>query len=69
MLWSYWEVVWLPKLDEGLGPDDLKMKTRLSAVGWLLRIVEDDREPDEGFRSTLRSMNCFPFNVLICLAS
>jgi hypothetical protein len=51
-LWSYWEEGWLPKLDEGLEPDDPKRKTRLSAVGWVLRIAEDDGEPDEDFPGT-----------------
>lgn len=49
-LWSYWEVGWLPKLDEGLsGEDDPKWATRLSAVGWILRITEDDGEVDDDF--------------------
>jgi len=49
-LWSYWEVGWLPKLDEGLsGEDDPKWATRLSAVGWILRIAEDDGEVDDDF--------------------
>ncbi|KAF8189367.1 stress-activated map kinase interacting protein 1-domain-containing protein [Pholiota molesta] len=49
-LWSYWEKGWLPKLDEGLaGEDDPKRATRLSAVGWILRIAEDDGEVDDDF--------------------
>ena len=46
-LWSYWEEGWLPKLDEGV-PEE-KKKERLSAVGWILRIAEDDGEVDEDF--------------------
>jgi len=49
-LWSYWEAGWLPKLDEGLtGEDDPRWATRLSAVGWILRIAEDDGEVDDDF--------------------
>lgn len=49
-LWNYWEEGWLPKLDEGLsGEDDPKWGTKLSAVGWILRIAEDDGEVDDDF--------------------
>jgi target of rapamycin complex 2 subunit MAPKAP1 len=48
-LWSYWEEGWLPKLDDGLGPDDPKREVLLSAVGWILRIAEDDGEVDDDF--------------------
>ncbi|KAF9476816.1 hypothetical protein BDN70DRAFT_811618 [Pholiota conissans] len=49
-LWNYWEEGWLPKLDEGLtGEDDPKWSTKLSAVGWILRIAEDDGEVDDDF--------------------
>ncbi|PPR03334.1 hypothetical protein CVT24_012574, partial [Panaeolus cyanescens] len=49
-LWSYWEEGWLPKLDEGLnGTDDPKWAIKLSAVGWILRIAEDDGEVDDDF--------------------
>ena len=45
-LWSYWEEGWLPKLDEGVvGEEDPK----LSAVGWILKIAEEDGEVDEDF--------------------
>jgi len=44
-LWSYWEESWLPKLDEGVNENDLK----LAAVGWVMRIAEDDGEVDEDF--------------------
>lgn len=49
-LWSYWEAGWLPKLDEGLsGEDDPKWATRLSAVGWVLMIAEEDGEVDDDY--------------------
>lgn len=49
-LWNYWEDGWLPKLDEGLkGEDDPRWATVLSAVGWVLRIAEEDGEVDEDF--------------------
>lgn len=48
-LWSYWEEGWLPKLDEGIGSDEQKRKIKLSALGWVLRIAEDDGEVDEDF--------------------
>lgn len=49
-LWSYWEEGWLPKLDDGLGgEDDPKWATKLSAVGWIMRIAEDDGEVDDDF--------------------
>lgn len=49
-LWNYWEEGWLPKLDDGLGGDeDPKRATRISAVGWILRIAEDDGEVDDDF--------------------
>lgn len=44
-LWNYWEEGWMPKIGEGLSEDDPK----LSAVGWILRITEDDGEVDEDF--------------------
>lgn len=46
-LWNYWEEGWLPKLDEGLSEE--QKKTRLSGVGWVLRIAEEDGEVDEDF--------------------
>ncbi|KAI5991140.1 hypothetical protein EDD15DRAFT_2449123 [Pisolithus albus] len=44
-LWNYWEEGWIPKLNEGVGENDLK----LSAVGWVMRIAEDHGEVDEDF--------------------
>jgi target of rapamycin complex 2 subunit MAPKAP1 len=57
-LWSYWEESWQPKLDEGLS--DEQKKTKLSAVGWVLRIAEDDGEVDEDFPG----MPCHSFSCL-----
>jgi len=49
-LWTYWEQKLEPKLDEGPGGDDDRQRAiRLSAVGWSLRIAEDDGEVDEDF--------------------
>lgn len=44
-LWSYWEEGWLPKLNEGVNENDPK----LSGIGWIMRIAEDDGEVDEDF--------------------
>jgi hypothetical protein len=44
-LWSYWEEKWLPRLDEDLNAPE----ERLSAVGWVMKIAEDDGEVDEDF--------------------
>lgn len=44
-LWNYWEEGWLPKLNEGLSEDHPK----LSGIGWIMRIAEDDGEVDEDF--------------------
>lgn len=44
-LWSYWEEGWLPKMNEGINENDPK----LAAVGWVMRIAEDDGEVDEDF--------------------
>ena len=59
-LWSYWEENWLPKIDEGLqGEEDPKWESRCSAVGWILRIAEDDGEVDEDFpRKSLSFYSC-----------
>lgn len=52
-LWNYWEEEWEPKLDEGLDGDgeeaERKRRQKLSALGWVLRIAEDDGEPDDDF--------------------
>jgi len=49
-LWTYWEQKLEPKLDEGLGGDDDRQRAiLLSAIGWSLRIAEDEGEVDEDF--------------------
>jgi hypothetical protein len=49
-LWTYWKEGCLPKLDDGLsGEDDSKWGTKVSAVGWIMRIAEDDGEVDDDF--------------------
>jgi target of rapamycin complex 2 subunit MAPKAP1 len=49
-LWTYWEQKLEPKLDEDLGGDDDPQRAIcLSAIGWSLRIAEDDGEVDEDF--------------------
>ncbi|KDR72482.1 hypothetical protein GALMADRAFT_252569 [Galerina marginata CBS 339.88] len=63
-LWSYWEEGWLPKLDEGLnGEEDPKWATKLSAVGWILRIAEDDGEVDDDFPPPDRMGKVAKFNA------
>ncbi|TFK22392.1 hypothetical protein FA15DRAFT_671597 [Coprinopsis marcescibilis] len=61
-LWNYWEEGWLPKLDEGLGDDDTKREHMLSAVGWILRIAEDDGEVDDDFPPPDRMGKITKFN-------
>jgi len=49
-LWTYWKEGWLPKLNEGLsGEDDPKWEIKVSAVGWVMRIAEEDGEVDDDF--------------------
>jgi hypothetical protein len=60
-LWKYWESGWEPKLDataDSLGgkgkrkADDMgeeERKVRFSAIGWSMRIAEEDGEVDEDF--------------------
>ncbi|KAG6916070.1 hypothetical protein DXG01_008544 [Tephrocybe rancida] len=49
-LWTYWKEAWLPALDEGLsGESDPKWETKVSAVGWIMRIAEEDGEVDDDF--------------------
>jgi len=45
-LWSYWEKGWLPTLSEGVTDE---RDPKLSAVGWILRLAEDDGEVDDDF--------------------
>ena len=45
-LWSYWEAGWLPRLDD----EELSTaEEKLSTVGWVMKIAEDDGEVDEDF--------------------
>ncbi|KAF5318799.1 hypothetical protein D9619_010789 [Psilocybe cf. subviscida] len=49
-LYMYWEDGRLPRLDQGLsGEEDPKWADRMSTVGWVLRIAEDDGEVDDDF--------------------
>ncbi|KAG8937037.1 hypothetical protein FRC02_008144 [Tulasnella sp. 418] len=72
-LWAYWDMGIEPKLDAGLGgDDDPKRAIRLSAVGWNLRIAEDDGEIDEDFPALdrTRPISKFSFdNFGVCEAS
>ena len=49
-LWSYWEEGWLPRLDG----DPNAPEEKLSAVGWVLKIAEEDGEVDGDFPRELR---------------
>ncbi|KAJ7637009.1 stress-activated map kinase interacting protein 1-domain-containing protein [Roridomyces roridus] len=63
-LWTYWEEGWSPKLDEGMeNADDEKLATRLSAVGWIMRIAEDDGEVDDDFPPPDRIGKVVKFNA------
>jgi hypothetical protein len=46
-LWTYWDMGWIPKLDEGI--EEAEEDVKLSAVGWIMRIAEDDGEVDDEF--------------------
>ena len=62
-LYKYWEGGWLPKIDEGLeGEEDPKWGTVCSAVGWILRIAEEDGEVDEDFPPPDRTGKISKFN-------
>ncbi|CAL1709275.1 unnamed protein product [Somion occarium] len=62
-LWTYWEEGWLPKLDEGLdGEEDPKWDIKCSALGWILRIAEEDGEVDEDFPPPDRTGRISKFN-------
>jgi hypothetical protein len=62
-LYRYWEEEWLPKIDEGLeGEEDPKWSTVCSAVGWVLRIAEEDGEVDEDFPPPDRTGKIYKFN-------
>ncbi|THV04470.1 hypothetical protein K435DRAFT_649347, partial [Dendrothele bispora CBS 962.96] len=68
-LWSYWEEGWLPALDHGLPKgsgdetEEEERRVRLSAVGWILRITEDDGEIDDDFPPPDRSGKISKFNA------
>jgi len=55
-LWSYWEDGWLPRLDE----DPNAPEEKLSAVGWVLKIAEEDGEVDGDFPRELTIDPSFP---------
>jgi hypothetical protein len=62
-LYKYWEEGWLPKIDEGLeGEEDPKWSTVCSAIGWILRIAEEDGEVDEDFPPPDRTGRISKFN-------
>ncbi|OJT14823.1 Stress-activated map kinase-interacting protein 1 [Trametes pubescens] len=62
-LWTYWEEGWLPKVDEGLsGEEDPNWAIKCSAVGWILRIAEEDGEVDEDFPPPDRTGKISKFN-------
>ncbi|KAJ7662023.1 stress-activated map kinase interacting protein 1-domain-containing protein [Mycena polygramma] len=62
-LWSYREEGWLPKLDEGMeNAEEEKLATRLSAVGWILRIAEEDGEVNDDFPPPDRMSKVAKFN-------
>ncbi|KAJ7698740.1 stress-activated map kinase interacting protein 1-domain-containing protein [Mycena rosella] len=63
-LWTYWEEGWLPKLDEGMeNADEEKLAMRLSAVGWIMRIAEEDGEVDDDFPPPDRVGKVAKFNA------
>ncbi|KAJ7931142.1 stress-activated map kinase interacting protein 1-domain-containing protein [Mycena leptocephala] len=63
-LWTYWEEGWLPKLDEGMeNAEEEKLAVRLSAVGWIMRIAEEDGEVDDDFPPPDRIGKVAKFNA------
>ncbi|KAG5653288.1 hypothetical protein H0H81_001352 [Sphagnurus paluster] len=63
-LWYYWKEGWLPKIDEGLsGEDDPRWETKVSAVGWIMRIAEEDGEVDDDFPPPDRLGRISKFNA------
>ncbi|KZT35303.1 SIN1-domain-containing protein [Sistotremastrum suecicum HHB10207 ss-3] len=62
-LWSYWDEGRLPSLEDGAGRSEEERKVRLSAVGWSLRIAEDDGEVDEDFPPLDRAKRISTFNL------
>ena len=67
-LFIYWEEKKEPKLDEGLAEDAEDARTtRLTAVGWSLRIAEFDGEPDEDFPAPDRARKISGFGQSFAL--
>ncbi|KAG1735585.1 stress-activated map kinase interacting protein 1-domain-containing protein [Suillus paluster] len=66
-LWTYWEERWMPELNDGVKDDDPK----LSAIGWIMRIAEDDGEVDEDFPPPDRTgkISKFGFEAFAMLAA
>ncbi|KAG2752795.1 SIN1-domain-containing protein [Suillus brevipes Sb2] len=66
-LWTYWDERWLPELNAGVNDDDPK----LSAIGWVMRIAEDDGEVDEDFPPPDRTgkISKFGFDAFAILAA
>ncbi|KAG1836273.1 stress-activated map kinase interacting protein 1-domain-containing protein [Suillus subalutaceus] len=64
-LWTYWDERWLPELNAGVKDDDPK----LSAIGWVMRIAEDDGEVDEDFPppDRTRKVSAFGFEAFAIL--
>ncbi|KAJ3781997.1 stress-activated map kinase interacting protein 1-domain-containing protein [Lentinula aff. detonsa] len=65
-LWNYWEEGWLPKLDEGIPQGEEGQQAteiRLTAVGWILRLTEDDGEVDDDFPPPDRTGKIVKFNA------
>ncbi|KAG6829351.1 hypothetical protein H0H92_004717 [Tricholoma furcatifolium] len=63
-LFTYWKEGWLPPLDEGLtGESDPKWETKVSAVGWIMRIAEEDGEVDDDFPPPDRMGKISKFNA------
>ncbi|KAG6874010.1 hypothetical protein C0995_007967 [Termitomyces sp. Mi166 len=63
-LWTYWSERWQPHLDEGFsGESDPKWETKVSAIGWILRIAEEDGEVDDDFPPPDRMGKISKFNA------
>lgn len=67
-LWTYWEDGWLPKIDEGLtDEEDPEWQKCCTAIGWIMRIAEDDGEVDEDFPSMLLPLDDLsPALIAVC---
>jgi hypothetical protein len=61
-LWSYWEAGWSPRLND----EDVNSNTeeeKLTAVGWVMKIAEDDGEVDEDFPRKSSKISCFTNDI------